>query len=67
MKEALHLSSGDRSILAHCTTLLEEFRIPLAVAITEYIEAERLIPPGTTLKEAVAEHVGRRIKLQGEA
>jgi len=54
--EALKLNGKDRSIYLHALDQLKPYQKPLNVAITEYVEALKVLPDGTTLLEAVQAH-----------
>jgi hypothetical protein len=53
--EVLKLTAADRASYVQALDLLKPFCRPLNLAVAEYTEALALLPPGTTLKEAVAD------------
>ena len=53
--EALRLTPTDRAIYVQAVDLLKSFNRPLNLALAEYVEALKLLPTGTSLKEAVTD------------
>lgn len=57
--EVLKLTSADRSVYLQALNLLRPVDRPLNLAVAEYVESVRLLPPGVSLKEAVSDFVHR--------
>jgi integrase len=57
--QVLHFTPFDRANYLHALAALRPLGRPLNLAVTEYVEAIKLLPPGTSLREAVANFARR--------
>ena len=59
--DVLRLTSADRANYVQVVDLLNSFNRPLNLAVAEYVEALKLLPTGTSLKEAVTDFRRRHL------